>query len=89
MFLDEGQVGQAFSDLEHQSDDALNELLPSHGFPSDSIEHVRRGDRLALVQARLEELTSGERKFMQKRNVRQPVERTAASIADSDVDDEE
>ena len=75
LFLDEGQVGQA--------------LLPSHGFPSDSIEHVKRGDRLALVQARLEALTSGERKFMQERNVRQPVERTAASIADSDVDDEE
>ena len=89
VFLDEGQVGQAFSDLEQQGDAALNELLPSHGFPSDSIEHVRRGDRLALVQARLEELTSGERKFMQERNVRQPVERTAASIADSDVDDEE
>ena len=89
VFLDEGQVGQIFPGLERSSDDTLGKLLETHGFPPGSIERVRSGDRAGLVQARLEALISGERKFMQERNVTLPVARTAASIADSDVDDEE
>ena len=89
MFLDADQVGQAFVDLTGLKDDVLMELLPTHGFPIDSIHRLRNDDRVRLIKARLETLIVGERKFMQERYVSLPTTRTAASIADSEVSDEE
>ena len=89
MFLDAGQVGQAFDNLAGLPDDDLTELLPRHGFPADSVHRLRTGDRVGLIGARLETLIAGEREFMQERNITLPSARTAASIADSDVSDED
>ena len=91
MYVDPGHVGQAFGALRYLQDDMLREVLPTHGFPVASIEHLRRGDRTGLVAARLETLIDGERDFMEARNVAPPPpqERTAGTIADSDASDEE
>ena len=89
VFFDTGQVGQAFLRLEILDDDTLEELLPTHGFPADSLRWIRNGDRTGLIEARLETLIAGEREFMTNHEVRLPVVRTAASIADSEVSDEE
>ena len=64
-------------------------LLPTHGFSVDCIARLRNGDRAGLLEARLETLIAGERKFMAERNVKLPTERTAATIADSETSDEE
>ena len=89
MFIDAEQVGQAFDNLTDLTDDDLTELLPSHGFPADSVHRLRTGDRVGLIGARLETLIAGEREFMQERNITLPSARTAASIADSEVSDED
>ena len=89
MFVNADQFGQAFVDLADLSDDELMELLPTHGFPADSVHRLRNGDRVGLIRDRLETLIAGERKFMEERNVRLPSARTAASIADSEASDEE
>ncbi len=89
MFLDAGRVGQAFSDLLELDDDALRELLPGHGFPSESVHLLKNGDREGLIRARLETLIVGERQFLEARNVRLPMERTAATVADSDTSDDD
>ena len=89
MFLDREHVGQAFGALQDLSDELLTELLPTHGFPADSIDRLRNGDRVGLIEKRLEALISGERLFMERLNVVRPTEQTAATIADSDVSDEE
>lgn len=88
MFVDRNHVGQAFRLLQDMGDRRLRELLPTHGFPVDSIQRLRDGDRAGLIQARLETLIDGEREFMTKLNVVPPAERTAATVADSDVSDE-
>ena len=89
MFLDADQVGQAFDDLAGLGDDKLMELLPTHGFPADSVHRLRNGDRVGLIRDRLDTLIAGEREFMNERNVRLPSARTAASIADSEASEEE
>ena len=89
MFVDADQFGQAFADLADLSDDELMELLPTHGFPADSVRRFRNGDRVGLIRDRLDTLIAGEREFMNERNVRLPSARTAASIADSEASDEE
>ena len=89
MFVDADQFGQAFADLADLSDDKLMELLPTHGFPADSVRRFRNGDRVGLIRDRLDTLIAGEREFMNERNVRLPSVRTAASIADSEASDEE
>ena len=89
MFVDADQYGQAFADLAGLSDDELMALLPTHGFPADSVHWLRNGDRVGLIRGRLETLIAGERDFMEERNVRRPSARTAASIADSGASDEE
>ena len=89
MFLDADQFGQTFVDLTGLSDDVLTELLPTHGFPADSIHRLRNDDRVGLIKARLDTLITGEQEFMNKRHVTQPTTRTAASIADSEASDEE
>ena len=89
MFVDADQFGQAFADLAGLSDDELMELLPTHGFPADSVHRLRNGDRVGLIRDRLDTLIAGEREFMTERNIRLPSVRTAASIADSDASDEE
>ena len=89
MFVDADQYGQAFADLAGLSDDELMELLPTHGFPADSVHRLRNGDREGLIRDRLNTLIAGEREFMNERNVRLPSARTAASIADSEASDEE
>ena len=89
MFLDEGQVGQAFVDLESLNEDRLKEVLPTHGFSSDSIHPLKEGDRVSVIRARLGTLIAGERRFMAARNVTRPVEQTGATIADSDASDDE
>ena len=89
MFVDADQFGQAFADLADLSDDELMELLPTHGFPADSVHRLRNGDREGLIRDRLDTLIAGEREFMTERNIRLPSARTAASIADSEASDEE
>ena len=89
MFIDEGQVGQVFSELEQLNDEVLSELLPTHGFASNSIGYLRNGDRMGLIKVRLERLIAGEREFMKKWSVTPPGTQTGASIADSDASDDE
>ena len=89
MFIDRDVIGQAFSALQDLSDDRLKKLLPTHGFPVDSINRLRADDRTGLISARLRTLIEGEREFMQTRNVALPTQQTAATIADSDVSDDE
>ena len=89
MYVDRDHVGQALGALEDLPDDVLTEVLPTHGFPVTSIDHLRSGDRAGLIEARLETLIHGEREFMVTRNVVPPQEQTAAIIADSDASDEE
>ena len=89
MFLDAEQVGQAFTDLTSLEDDMLRELLPTHGFPENSIHLLRNDDRLGLIRLRLEALIAGEREFMEERYVNLPTTQTATNIADSETSDEE
>ena len=89
MFLDRGHVGQTFGALKGLSNSHLQELLPTHGFPNESIRRLRQDDRAGLIEGRLNTLVAGERDFMKLRNVVLPVAHTAATIADSDVSDEE
>ena len=89
MFVDADQFGQTFTDLAALSDEELMELLPTHGFRGDSLHRLRSGDRVGLIRDRLETLITGERDFMEERNVGLPSARTAASIADSGASDEE
>ena len=89
MYVDHDHAGQAFGALTDLQDDVLREVLPTHGFPVESIEYLRRGERTGLIEARLETLIHGEREFMEARKVAPPQEQTAATIADSDTSDEE
>ena len=89
MFVDSDQIGQTFGDLAHLEDDVLTKLLPTHGFPADSVQQIRNDDRVGLIKAREETLIAGEREFMEKRNVKLPTARTATTIADSDASDNE
>ena len=89
MFVDAVHVGQAISALERLDDHLLRELLPTHDFPADGIDRLRNGDRAGLVEARLDTLIAGERRFLTERRVTPPTERTAATIADSDTSDDQ
>ena len=89
MYVDHDHVGQAFGALTELQDDELMEVLPTHGFPVASMDHLRSGNRTGLIEARLETLIDGERDFMVERDVVPPQERTAGTIADSDASDEE
>ncbi|MDE0448594.1 MAG: DUF262 domain-containing protein [Spirochaetaceae bacterium] len=89
MFLDRVHVGQAFGALRTTKDDRLMRILRSHGFPFDSLQRLRSDDRTGLIESRLQALINGERDFMNGRNVTLPSEQTAATIADSDVSDDE
>ena len=89
VFFDSGQVGQAILRMEILDDDTLKELLPTHGFPADSLQWICAKDRVRLIETRLETLIAGEREFMRELGVSLPVARTAANIADSEVSDEE
>ena len=89
MFLDEDFVGQGFSALAGLEDDVLMELLPTHGFPATSVSLLRNECRMDLIYARLKTLIDGERTFLEERNVRLPTEREAATVADSDVSDDD
>ena len=89
LFVEREQVGQAVGRLSELDDETLRTLLPTHGFSIGCIVHVRKGDRAGLLDARLEALIAGERKFMAARNVELPTERMAATIADSETSDEE
>ena len=89
MFLDRDHVGQAFGTLKGLSDSRLHELLHTHGFPNKSIQWLGQNDRAGLIEGRLQALIAGERDFMNLRSVVLPVAQTAATIADSDVSDEE
>ena len=89
MFIDADQFGQTFTNLADLSDEDLMKLLPTHGFPADSVRRLRNGDRVGLIEDRLETLIAGERDFMEARSVTLPSVRTAASIADSGASDEE
>ena len=89
MFVDRDHVGQSVGALRDLSDDRLKKLLPTHGFPVDSINRLRTDDRAGLITARLNALIEGERKFMEVRNVMLPTQETAGTIADSDVSGED
>ena len=88
MFLEADQVGQAFDNLAGLRDDVLTVLLPTHGFPEESLQQIRKGDQVGLIGARLKTLIAGERESMQERNVTLPTSKTSANIADSDAMDE-
>ena len=85
MFLDREQIGQSFGTLKNMADDVLMEVLPTHGFPMDSIDRLRADDRIGLIESRLKTLIDGEREFMEERDVALPAAQVAATIADSDV----
>ena len=89
MFVDADQVGQVFSYLAGLQDDHLSELLPTHGFGEDSVRLLRDGNRVGLIEVRLDTLITGERHFMQKKRVNLPIARTADNIADSEASDDE
>lgn len=89
MYVDLEHNGQAISALSILNDQRLDELLPSHGFPSDAKSAIQQDDREALIRSRLKHLVDGERQFMRERNVVLPVQRSADVLADSDVSDDE
>ena len=89
MFVDADQVGQTFSRLATMDDDILTEILPGHGFAADSSQLLKNRDRSGLIRGRLTTLIAGERKFLESRNVKLPMEHTAYTIADSDASDDE
>ena len=89
LFVDESHIGQALGALSALDDDALRELLPTHGFPADCIDQLRNDDRAGLINARLENLIEDERAFMEQRRVSLPAERMALAIADSEASDDE
>ena len=89
LFVDENHVGQALGTLSKLNDDALGRLLPTHGFPINCIDQLRRDDRAGLINARLATLIEGERVFMNQQRVALPAERTAPAIADSEASDDE
>ena len=89
MFLDGDHVGNSFTALADLNDDVLRELLPTHGFPPESVRQLRDGDRKGLIRARLDTLINGEREFLRTRNVKIPKERTAVTVADSDATDDD
>jgi len=79
--------GDAFELLRNLNDQVLEKLLPSHGFPVESIKVLKCGKAGQFIEMRQENLIQGERLFMSERNVVQPDRFTAPSIADSDVSD--
>ena len=89
LFLDREHRGQAFDELAKLGDVMLMELLPTHGFPAESVGHLLNGDREGLIRARLAYLIDGEREFLQARKVSLPTKRTAATVADSDASGDE
>ena len=89
MFMDEELRGQALSHLESLDDEHLSKLLPTHGFPTECTDMVRKGDRTGLLEARRQYLMEGERMFMQERFVSLPTDRTAATVADSDTSEDD
>ena len=89
MFFEAGKTRQAFLAMESLDDSRLKELLPTHGFPADSLPRIRSGNQAGVIEARLETLIAGERKFMEQRNVSVPVTRTAENTADSGASDDE
>ena len=76
-------------DLIDLQDDALMELLPTHGFATESLQLLRNGDRVGLIRKRQDALIDGERAFMKERCVTLPTTRIASSVADSETSDEE
>ena len=88
IFLDHDILEPAFNHITDLSDDMLRKLLPSHGFPTDSLAPLRNGDFATVIRERLDTLINGERDFLTERGVTPPLERTAAAIADSDASDE-
>lgn len=89
MFFDRYQVGQALLRLKLLDDDTLKEVLPTHGFPDGSLQWIRSDETARLIRARLDKLIDGEREFMTQHNVKLPNARMAASVADSEVSDDE
>ncbi len=89
MFVGNDHDGQTLKTLKDLDDNALKQVLPTHGFPIDCIGLLRNGDRTGLIRKRLDALIAGERNFLQQRGVTPPVERTAPAIADSDASDDE
>ena len=89
LFVDPELVGQALDKLLGLPDEVLGPLLPTHGFPIDSLTRLRNDDRAGLLKARRQTLIEDERKFMAERDVRLPTAPTAATIADSETSDDE
>ena len=86
MFADELPIFGALAALD---DDQLRHVLLRHGFPEESIELLRAGDREGLIRARLDSLIEGERAFLGARRVNLPTMRMATAIADSDTSDDD
>ena len=89
MFVDANHIGQALGKLRKLNDEQLEKLLPTHGFGASAIGLLRGDDPKRLIEARQATLIKGEREFMNREGVRQPTERTAAAVADSEASEGE
>ncbi len=87
MFMDGDSFSDIFTHLAGLDEDFLEKLLPSHGFPKESIQALRRNERREFILSRQENLINGEREFMEVRGVRLPERRFAETVADSDASD--
>lgn len=79
--------GNAFDHLQDLEDEYLIEVLPSHGFPEESLQKFRDNDPRALIRLRQKNLIHGEGEFMQEKQVKLSKERTGKTVADSDTSD--
>lgn len=85
IFLEDHIFGNAFDPLRDLEDDDLKEVLPSHGFPEESLQKLRDGDRKEFIRMRQENLIRGEREFMEEKQVKSSEMETGKTIADSDT----
>lgn len=85
MFLDREFEGSVLTHLIGLNDYELESMLRSHGFPVDSIPDLRKGNSEIVIQARLDALIEGERRFMEVQQVRLPTTRAAEPLSDSDA----
>ncbi len=87
IFLDDEVYGNAFDHLQNLEDDDLKEVLPSHGFPGNSLQKLRAGDRIEFIRMRQANLIRGEREFMEEKQVELPGMDIGKTVADSDTSD--
>lgn len=82
-----GDVRNVFEHLKSLDEKMLHKVLPSHGFPGESIEALHDNDHRKFIQSRENNLIEGERDFMKTWRVNLPENRIAETVADSDASD--